>query len=129
MGKRGPTPKPPDLVDDLLDGEMCVCNCGHAWEDHVNRGGQPNPKCHACECKAYVPNAGHWETKEDKLKRIIATAKHRRVANNLVLCENCDNPASLSLSLELSWTACAPCVWGEADSLDAADLIAVESSK
>ena len=61
------------------------------------------------------------------LKRIIATAtKNGRVRDGLVLCENCDNPASKDLSQSLYWTACAPCVWGEADSLDDKDFIAVE---
>lgn len=61
-----------------------------------------------------------------KLDRIISKAKREgRIRAGLVLCENCENPASKDLSLSLSWTACAPCVWGEADSFDAGDLIAV----
>ncbi len=61
-----------------------------------------------------------------KISKIIATAKRKgRVAGGLVLCDNCDTPASRSLSQDLHWTACAPCVWGESDSFDATDLIAV----
>lgn len=60
------------------------------------------------------------------LKKIIETAvKNGRVANGLVLCAVCDNPASKDLSQSLHWTACAPCVWGEADSLDSGDFISV----
>lgn len=63
-----------------------------------------------------------------KLAKIIARAKKNgRIRDGLVLCENCDTPASMDLSLSLSWTCCAPCVWGEADSFDSADLISVEA--
>jgi len=62
-----------------------------------------------------------------KLEFIIRRAgRQGRVRDGLVLCDNCDNPASRDLSTELSWTACAPCVFGEADSLDEADFIHVE---
>lgn len=58
------------------------------------------------------------------LKQVVSAAKkNRRIGNGLVLCDNCDNPASRTLSMALSWTACAPCVFGEADSFDAKDLI------
>lgn len=61
-----------------------------------------------------------------KLEKIIFKAKHSgRIANGLVLCDNCDTPASRSLSLAMSWVPCAPCCWGDADSFDAADLIQV----
>jgi hypothetical protein len=60
------------------------------------------------------------------IAKIIERAKRmKRIKDGLVLCDNCDTPASRSLSLLLSWTACEPCVWGEADSYDAADLIHV----
>lgn len=60
------------------------------------------------------------------LKSIIFAAnKAGRIKDGLVLCDNCDTPASKSLSRELSWTACAPCVWGEAKSFDGKDLIVV----
>lgn len=62
------------------------------------------------------------------LSQIIHTAKkNHRIADGLVLCDLCDNPASLSLSLAMSWTGCAPCMFGEADSFDSSDLIAVDS--
>jgi hypothetical protein len=48
-----------------------------------------------------------------------------RVKDGLVLCDHCDTPASRSLSLVLSWTACAPCVFGWAKSFDHVDLIHV----
>ena len=50
----------------------------------------------------------------------------RRIKNGLVLCDNCDTPASASLSLKIGWTACAPCVYGDMDSFDEEDLIRVE---
>jgi hypothetical protein len=63
-------------------------------------------------------------TTMSRLQRIVATARRKkRIRDGLVLCENCDTPASKSLSLSVGWTACAPCVWGEADSFDATDLI------
>jgi hypothetical protein len=61
-----------------------------------------------------------------KLERIIDRAIHTgRVKDGKVLCENCDAPASRELSLALSWTCCAPCATGEADSFDSGDLIEV----
>jgi hypothetical protein len=58
---------------------------------------------------------------------IVARAlRQGRIAGGLVLCDLCDNPASLQLSLVLGWTACAPCAWGEADSFDNEDVIPVE---
>jgi hypothetical protein len=69
---------------------------------------------------------GEAKRKPSKIKRIIARAiRTKRVKDGLVLCDNCDTPASKSLSTSLSWTACAPCVWGEAGSFDPADLIQV----
>lgn len=60
------------------------------------------------------------------LSRIISRARRMgRIRHGLVLCDNCENPASLSLSLDMSWTCCAPCVWGEADSFDPEDVIYV----
>jgi len=60
------------------------------------------------------------------IKKIIERARRqKRIRAGLVLCDNCDNPASKELSQALHWTACAPCVWGEADSLDPSDFIAV----
>lgn len=62
------------------------------------------------------------------IKKIIDRARRTgRIKDGLVLCENCDTPASKSLSLSLSWTGCAPCVWGEASSFDDSDLIHVEA--
>jgi hypothetical protein len=51
--------------------------------------------------------------------------KNGRIRDGLLLCDNCDTPASLSLSRALHWTACGPCATGEADSLDPADFIHV----
>ncbi len=61
------------------------------------------------------------------IKKIIEKASRTgRIKDGLVLCENCETPASRSLSLSLSWTCCAPCALGEADSFDPKDLISVE---
>lgn len=63
-------------------------------------------------------------------KSILKNARRiGRIKDGLILCENCDTPASKSLSQTLDWTVCAPCVWGEADSFDASDLISVEAPK
>lgn len=60
------------------------------------------------------------------IARIIRVARREgRINDGLVLCDNCDTPASKSLSQDLYWTACAPCIWGEADSFDPNDLIPV----
>jgi hypothetical protein len=48
-----------------------------------------------------------------------------RVGNGLVLCENCDTPASRKYSLALSWICCAPCATGESDTVKPADFIAI----
>ena len=40
--------------------------------------------------------------------------RHR---DGLVLCDNCDNPASAKLTKALRWRCCAACVYGEADAL------------
>lgn len=64
-----------------------------------------------------------------KISKIVEKAKKRgRVKDGLVLCDNCDTPASKSLSQSLHWTCCAPCVWGEAKSFDRRDLIHVQES-
>lgn len=64
------------------------------------------------------------------ITRIINDAKRiGRIGDGLVLCENCDTPADKGLSTNLSWTACAPCVWGEAASFDPDNLITVERAK
>ncbi len=53
------------------------------------------------------------------IEQIIKRAQRMgRIKDGLVLCDNCDTPASLSLALNMSWTPCAPCVFGEADSFD-----------
>ena len=44
----------------------------------------------------------------------------------LVLCDNCDTPASWSLSKKIGWIGCASCITGESESFDPGDLIAVE---
>ena len=48
---------------------------------------------------------------------------------NLVLCDNCDTPASWEMSVKLGWIGCMPCITGEADSFDDSDLIALEYKK
>lgn len=64
------------------------------------------------------------------ISKIIRDAvRNKRVSGGLVLCENCDTPASKDLSQSMSWTGCAPCMTGESDSFDDADLIAVEQSR
>lgn len=66
------------------------------------------------------------------LKTIIASAKRNKrvdAKTGLVLCDNCDTPASKSLSMGMSWTGCAPCFVGEADSFDASDLISIASRR
>ena len=50
-----------------------------------------------------------------------------RAKDGLVLCDNCDTPASKSLSVAVGWTCCGPCCTGEADSFDSADLIYVKA--
>lgn len=60
------------------------------------------------------------------VKAIIERATRMgKVRGGVVLCDVCDTPASASLSKKVGWTACAPCVWGEADSYDPSDLISV----
>ncbi len=77
--------------------------------------------------KKGIPLVAHQGS---RLAQIIARAKRDgRVKDGLVICENCVNPASMDLSISLHWTACAPCVWGEADSFDEGDLIAVEPTQ
>ena len=44
----------------------------------------------------------------------------------LVLCDNCDTPASWSMSISVGWIGCAPCITGESESFDPEDLIPVE---
>lgn len=46
-----------------------------------------------------------------------------RKLNGLVLCQNCDTPASFSLSVEVGWIGCAPCILGESSFFDDGDLI------
>jgi len=62
-----------------------------------------------------------------KMAKIVKRAKRneRVSADGLVLCENCDTPASQKYSLALSWICCAPCATGEADSLNPADFIPI----
>lgn len=67
------------------------------------------------------------------MKRTIGAIIRRaerlgRIKDGLVLCDNCNTPASMDLSLRMSWTCCAPCVWGESYSFDPDDLIRVESN-
>jgi hypothetical protein len=58
------------------------------------------------------------------IEKIIKRArKIGRIRDGLVLCDNCDTPASASISQAVGWTSCAPCTFGEADSFDETDLI------
>jgi hypothetical protein len=65
------------------------------------------------------------------VEQVIAEACHREggIKGELVICEHCDNPASLSLSTALSWTGCAIGILGESDAFDDGDLIAVPEAK
>lgn len=59
-----------------------------------------------------------------RMQAVINRAvKMCRIQNGLVLCDNCDTPASREMSLALSWTACGPCATGESDSFDLEDVI------
>ncbi|MDP9112438.1 MAG: hypothetical protein M3O20_02015 [Acidobacteriota bacterium] len=62
--------------------------------------------------------------------QIIARAKRMGRINKegLVLCDNCDTPADLEASMACGWAGCAPCIYGEADSLDEANFIHVEAA-
>lgn len=43
--------------------------------------------------------------------------------NGLLLCNNCESPASALMTIAIGWVGCAPCITGEADSFDEEDLI------
>lgn len=61
------------------------------------------------------------------IEKIIARAvRMGRIADGLVLCDNCNNPADKDLSKSLSWTCCGPCATGESDTLDLDNTISVE---
>jgi hypothetical protein len=63
----------------------------------------------------------------NRLVLIIARARRmKRIAGGLVLCDNCDSPASREYSLALTWTCCGPCATGEAATLDPEDFINAE---
>lgn len=65
-----------------------------------------------------------------RIRYIIGRAyRMGKVRDGVVICDNCETPASRSLSMDLGWTACAPCVWGEADSFDEEDTINVRAEK
>lgn len=65
-----------------------------------------------------------------KLEKIIARAIAKdRIKDNLVLCDNCDNPALKSAALKMSWVGCGPCYFGESDALDLNDIIVVARNK
>jgi hypothetical protein len=65
-----------------------------------------------------------------QIKSIIERArKAGRIKDGLVLCFNCDTPASKSLARTTGNVMCAPCTFGEADSFDAGDLIHVDGTK
>lgn len=49
-----------------------------------------------------------------------------RIKTGLVLCDNCDTPASWDSSVACGWVGCSPCIQGESKSFDVEDLIAEE---
>jgi len=49
-----------------------------------------------------------------------------RFENGLLICTNCETPASATLSVAVGWIACAPCVTGRASSFNDEDLILEE---
>jgi hypothetical protein len=53
----------------------------------------------------------------------VLRKKDLRKSEGLILCDNCDTPASWSLSVAVGWVGCGPCILGEADSFDDGDLI------
>jgi hypothetical protein len=55
--------------------------------------------------------------------------EHVRIIDDLVTCENCDNPASKSLSKEVGWIGCAPCITGESKSFDSDDLVSANGGE
>jgi len=65
-----------------------------------------------------------------KISKIIERAKRTgRVRDGLVLCENCDTPASTIYSTALSWTACGGCATGESAEVDPSDFITIMEAK
>ena len=52
--------------------------------------------------------------------------KNLRKNKHLVLCNNCDTPASWEMSIACGWIGCSPCIIGESKSFDPEDLIALE---
>lgn len=62
-------------------------------------------------------------------KVIYRARRMHRIKGGLVLCDNCDTPASKEWSQSLSWTACAPCATGISADFDANDLIVVPKRK
>jgi hypothetical protein len=63
------------------------------------------------------------------LARVVERAKRTgRIKGGVVLCDNCDTPASKSLARKMSWVGCAPCILGESDSFDPKDLIHVQEA-
>lgn len=55
---------------------------------------------------------------------IIQRAKRLgHIKDGFVICDNCDTPADLTASIACGWTGCAPCIYGEAEALDASEFI------
>jgi hypothetical protein len=46
--------------------------------------------------------------------------------DGLLLCANCQTPASASMSIAVGWIGCGPCITGEAASFDDGDLVLKE---
>jgi hypothetical protein len=58
------------------------------------------------------------------VEKIISWAsRNGRIANGVVLCELCDNPALKSAALKMSWVGCGACYFGESDAIDYRDVI------
>lgn len=67
------------------------------------------------------------DQEDNKRRKVIMNVKDLKIKDDLILCVNCNTPASWKLSKEIGWVGCAPCITGEAKSFDAFDLIPKES--
>jgi len=71
-----------------------------------------------------LPLKKFYKNSMTKLQQL--TKKELRIKKGLVLCENCDTPASWEHSIACGWVGCSPCILGESKSFDIEDLIAEE---
>ena len=64
------------------------------------------------------------------IEKIVERARRtKRIRDGLVLCDNCDTPASAQYSKACGWTGCGPCMTGEADALDPEDFIVASTKR